>query len=340
MMIPRMRVTLALLFTVLAVFTGRLMFLQLVKPDEFAARSILNATEQQRIIPLRGRILARDGSVLADGRSAYDLHYTGGPAPEWPRLKVLLGSDAELRPPDPTKPEEVQYGAVLVWNIPDRLVPAVEERVAGNPNLYLRERVERTYPTNLAAQTVGYTAQADPTRYPGHSINDLVGVAGIEAAYEAALFGNAGQRLVEVDNRGTEVAEHVMWTASPGLDVTLTIDPQLQRLAEDVLADSLKYVNEDRARVNLPLEDQVRGAIVAVDPRNGEVLAMASAPTFDQNVFTPRPVDPEQVSAILNDAVNNPLANRAVEAYAPASTFKIVTSSTLLEEGYAGRNTK
>lgn len=340
MMIPRMRVTLALLFTVLAVFTGRLMFLQLAKSDEFAAKSILNATEQQRIIPLRGRILARDGTVLADDRIAFDLLYTGGPAPEWSRLKVLLDSDAELRPPDPSKPEEVQNGAVLVWNIPDTLVPAVEERVAGNPNLYLRERVERTYPTNLAAQTVGYTAQADPTRQPGYSVNDLVGVAGIEAAYEAALFGNAGQRLVEVDNRGTEVAEHVMWTASPGLDVTLTIDPQLQRLAEDVLADALSYVNEDRLRVNLPLEEQVRGSIVAVDPRNGEVLAMASAPTFDQNVFTHRPVNPEQVQAILNDRENNPLANRAVEAYAPASTFKIVTSSALLEYGYAGRNTK
>src|SRR5690606_8771878 len=339
MMIPRMRVTLALLFTVLAVFTGRLMFLQLVKPDEFAARSILNATEQQRIIPLRGRILARDGSVLADDRIAYDLLYTGGEAPEWPRVKVLLGSDAELRPPDPSKPEEVQSGAVLVWNIPDTLVPAVEERVAGNPNLYLRERVERTYPTNLAAQTVGYTAQADPTRQPGYSVNDLVGVMGIEAAYEAALFGTAGQRLVEVDNRGSEIAEHVMWTASPGLDVTLTIDPQLQRLAEDVLADSLSYVNEDRARVGLPLEEKVRGAIIALDPRNGEVLAMASAPSFDQNVFTHRPSNPERVAAILGDMTNVPLSNRAVEAYAPASTFKVVTSSTLLEQGYAGRNT-
>src|SRR5690606_40737234 len=64
--------------------------------------------------------------------------------------------------------------------------------------------------------------------------------------------------LVEVNNRGTEIASLVMWTASPGLDVTLTIDPQLQRLAEDVLADSLKYVNEDRLRVGLPLEETIR----------------------------------------------------------------------------------
>ncbi|HZJ10818.1 MAG TPA: penicillin-binding transpeptidase domain-containing protein, partial [Trueperaceae bacterium] len=339
MMVPRMRVTLALLFTILVVFTGRLMFLQLARSDEFTARSVLNSTEEQRILPLRGRILARDGTVLADDRIAYDLLYTGGAAPGWERLKALLGTDAELREPDPSKPEEIQNGAVLVWNIPDTLVPAVEERVAGNPNLYLRERVERTYPTNLAAQTIGYTAQADPTRHIGYSVNDLVGVMGIEAAYEAALFGSAGMREVEVDNRGTEVASFVRWTASPGLDVTLTIDPQLQRLAEDVLADSLSYVNQDRERVGLPLTETVRGSIVAIDPRNGEVLAMASAPTFDQNVFTHRPSDPEAVIEILGDTANKPLANRAVEAYPPASTFKVVTSSTLLEYGYAGRNT-
>ena len=338
-MVGRMRLMLALIFTILVVFTARLMFLQLVKTDEFTARSAQNASEQQRIIPLRGRILARDGTVLADDRVAYDLLYRGGPAPEWERLKALLGVDSALRPPDRNRPEEVQNGAVQVWNIPDTLVPAVEERVAGSANLYLRERIERTYPTNLAAQTVGYTAQADPTRNIGYSTDDLVGVAGIEASYEAALFGNAGLRLVAVDNRGTEVASQSLWSASPGLDVVLTIDPQLQRLAEDVLAGALPYVNSDRVRVGLPLEDTVRGAIVAVDPRNGEVLAMASAPTFDQNVFTHRPSDPERVEAILADRVNVPLSNRAVEAYAPASTFKVVTSSTLLEGGYATRNT-
>src|SRR5690606_16978606 len=289
--------------------------------------------------PLRGRILARDGTVLADDRVAYDLLYRGGDAPEWERLKALLGVEGDLRQPDRNRPEEVQNGAVLVWTIPDTLVPAVEERVAGSANLYLRERIERTYPTNLAAQTVGYTAQADPTRNIGYSTDDLVGVAGIEASYEAALFGNAGLRLVAVDNRGTEVAAQSLWSASPGLDVVLTIDPQLQRLAEDVLAGALPYVNSDRVRVGLPLEENVRGAIVAVDPRNGEVLAMASAPTFDQNVFTHRPSDPERVAAILDDSRNLPLTNRAVQAYAPASTFKVVTSSTLLEDGYVSRNT-
>jgi len=333
-MAARMKVVLAMMFTVLALYTVRLMYLQLVMGQEYVVRSEQNATQEQRIQPLRGRILARDGTVLADDRVAYDLLYRGGEIYDWDRLRALLGLTGEPRPPDRTKPDEVQHGAVLAWNIPDELVPAIEERVALNPNLVLRERIERTYPTNLAAQTVGYTSQADPTRNPGYSANDLVGVMGIEAAYEQVLFGAVGQRKVEVDNRGAEVAAVVQWSATPGQDVVLTLDPQVQRLAEDVLADSLTYVNQDRARVGLPLESQVRGALVALDPRTGEILAMASHPTFDQNVFTHRPSDPEQVTAILTDGTNMPLANRAVEAYAPASTFKVVTSSTLLENGY------
>ncbi len=338
-MLGRMRLLLAFLFTILAVFTGRLILLQLVRSEEYALRSIQNANEQRRIEPLRGRILARDGTVLADDRVAFDLLYTGGEAPEWPRIRALLGVTTDLRPPDRTKPEEVIYGAVVAWNIPDALVPAVEERVAGSPNLYLRERIERTYPTNLAAQVVGYTQQADPINNPGYSVNDLVGVTGIEASYEAALFGYAGSRRVEIDNRGAEIASHVLWSAQPGYDVVLTIDPQLQRLAEDVLAGSLSYVNEDRIRVGLPTQDIAKGAIIAMDPRTGEVLAMASAPTYDQNVFTHRPSDPEAVGEVLQNR-DLPLTNRSVEAYEPASTFKIVTALTMLDNGWATPSTR
>src|SRR5690606_2734484 len=125
---------------------------------------------------------------------------------------------------------------------------------------------------------VGYTQQADPVRNPGYSVNDLVGVAGLEAGLEEVLFGAAGTPQDEVDNRGNEVASHVVLHAQPGQDGGLTLDPQVQRVAEDVLASALELVNEDRARVGLPLEEQVHGALVALDPRTGEILAMASYP--------------------------------------------------------------
>src|SRR5690606_29947534 len=224
-MLARMKVLLAVIFTVLALFTVRLMYLQLVMGEEYAARSQQNATQQRRSVPLRGRILARAGTVLADDRVAYDLLYRGGDIPDWPALAALLGIEGEPRQPDRTKAEELVNGAVLAWNIPDELVPAVEERVAGTPNLYLRERIERTYPTNLAAQTVGYTQQADPVRNPGYSVNDLVGVAGPAAGRGQVLRGAPGPCPVEVATPRNEVASPAVPNAQPGAGVGLSLGP-------------------------------------------------------------------------------------------------------------------
>lgn len=337
-MTARLRLVLALMLTLLVVFTGRLMYLQLVMGAEYLAISERNFTQERRIAPLRGRILARDGTVLADNRVAYDLMYWGGEVEGWPRLAAFLGGEPVLRPPDRSRPEEAQNGAVVAWNIPDHLVPAVEERIAGQPSLYLRERIERTYPTNLAAQVVGYTSQADPVRNPGYGVDDLAGVMGIEATWEEVLYGAPGAREVNVDHRGAPLSSTVTTPAVPGTDVVLTLDPLVQRMAEDVLAGALEYVNEDRARVGLPLEEVVHGAVIALDPRTGEVLAMASSPTFDQNVFAKRPIDPTAVGAYLTDATHKPLQNRAVEAYVPASTFKVVTAMTLLDGGWVAPN--
>jgi penicillin-binding protein 2 len=332
--LPRVRLMLALMLSIMVVFVGRLMYLQIAMAEEYAYRSEQNFTQERRITPLRGRILARDGTVLADNRVAYDLMYWGGAIDGWDRLSAFLDLSDEPRPPDPSRLEERLNGAVLAWNIPDVLVPAVEERIAGQGNLYLRERIERTYPTSLAAQVIGYTSQADPDRNPGYGVDDLAGVMGIEATWEEWLYGEAGMRLVEVDPRGVTLRATVVESASPGQDVVLTLDPAVQRLAEDVLVGALRYVNEDRQRMGRPLESVVHGAMVVFDPRNGEILAMASTPTFDQNVFAKRPIDPEAVGRYLTDGVHKPLQNRAVEAFAPASTFKLVTAMALLDGGW------
>lgn len=336
----RMRLVLAVMLTVLVIFTGRLMYLQLAMAEAYVARSEQNFTQERRIAPLRGRVLARDGTVLADNRVAYDLMYWGGDVDGWDRLAAFLGLVGEPRAPDPNRLEERLHGAAIAWNIPDELVPAVEERIAGQANLYLRERIERTYPTNLAAQVVGYTSQADPERNPGYGVDDLAGVSGIEATWEAVLYGAPGVRRVQVDHRGAPLRSEVVTPATPGQDVVLTIDPVVQRLAEDVLAGALAYVNADRDRVGLPREEVVHGAFVALDPRSGEILAMASTPTYDQNVFAKRPIDPNAVAAILLDNAHRPLQNRAVEAYPPASTFKMVTSMALLEGGWITPNSR
>jgi penicillin-binding protein 2 len=339
-MTGRIRVALAIMLTVLVVFTARLMYLQLVMAQEYEALSTQNFMLEERISPLRGRILARDGTVLADNRIAYDLMYHGGPIENWERLAYLLNLEEQPRQPDPARRGEMENGVVVAWNVPDRLVPALEELLAGQGRLYLRERIERTYPTNLAAQVVGYTTLADPVRFPGYATDELVGVMGIEAGLERDLFGAAGAKLVEVDNRRSVLQERELVPAQPGRDVVLTIDPQVNRWAEETLAGALPYINSERTRWGLERADTVRGALLALDPRTGEILAMASAPTFDQNTFTRRPSDPDEVNLVLGDSVNLPLQNRAVQAYPPASIFKVLTSSTLLEKGYttpAGR---
>lgn len=332
-MMTRLRVLLALIFTVMVLFTARLMYLQVVMAEALSLQSDQNARIEKRTTPLRGRILARDGTVLADNRIAYDLMYWGGEIENWRRLAYLLNLSDPPASPDYSDLEQAQFGAVAAYNVPDDLVPAVEELVAGQTNLYLRERVERTYPTNLAAQVVGYTTEAKG-RFEGYALDDLVGVMGIEASFQEDLFGEPGKTEVQVDNHGVVLDTKVTKPVQPGKDLVLTIDPNVQRMAEDALAGALTYVNEQRKARGLPLESLVRGAMIAMNPETGEILAMASSPTFDQNVFTKRPSDRAKVEAVLSDTKNLPMSNRAVETYPPASTFKLVTSSTLIEDGF------
>ena len=287
-MMTRLRVLLALIFTVLVLFTARLMYLQVVMANELSVQSDQNVRVVKRITPLRGRILAGDGTVLADNRIAYDLMYWGGEIRNWQRLAYLLKLKGEPTPPDRSDLEQAQFGAVAAYNVPDDLVPAVEELVAGQSNLYLRERVERTYPTNLAAQVVGYTAEAKG-RFPGYALDDLVGVMGVEASFQDELFGEPGTTEVQVDNHGVVLDSAITKPVQPGKDLVLTLDPKVQRMAEDALAGALGYVNEQREGRGLPLETVVRGAMIAMNPKTGEILAMASNPSFDQNVFTNGP---------------------------------------------------
>src|SRR5699024_9127129 len=109
-------------------------------------------------------------------------------------------------------------------------------------------------------------------------------------------------KLIEMDNRRALLRERTLVPAQPGDDLLLTLDPQLQRYAEDVIAGAVATVNAERDRWGHPHISTVRGSLLAIEPRSGEILAMASLPSFDQNVFTRRPSDPEAVTAILNDS--------------------------------------
>ena len=342
----RIRFFLALILTILVIFSGRLLYLQFFSNNDWRLASDENRLDVIHIAPLRGRILASDGTVLADSRIAIDLLYTGGDIESWQRIASLLELESYPENPDLSDSRERRDGKVIVWNIDRELIPALEELLIdqpiattgdfrGEPSLYLRKRIERFYPEDIAPHVLGYTTEADPERFEGYQLG-LVGLNGVEQSSQILLYGEAGRETVERNNmrRLIRTIPFTKIEAVPGEDVTLSIDPRLQRYAEEVLEEALQYVNAEKERKGLELEEVSRGALIAMNPHTGAILALASYPDFDPNVFTRKPSESEEISRLLNDNQNFPLLNRAVSAYPPASTFKLMSSLVLLENGF------
>ena len=296
--------------------------LQVLEHEKYALRSQGNYLKTERIPAPRGRILDRKGRVIAQDRLVVDLVYEGGEVAFKERLLPLLGLK-EL-PPGP---------AVLKAGVPEHLLPTLAELTAGQKNLKLVERIERTYPNPISGPVLGYVLRANAEQVKrGYHPEEEVGQAGLEAALEPHLRGKAGVRAVEVNVRGERLRETILEEPTPGKDIVLTLDLDLQKAAERALEEALSDINEGRRLHGLPPAPRVKGAIVALDPTTGEVLAMASAPSFDPSLFARRPV-PKEVQALLQDK-DLPLLNRAVQPYTPGSTFKLATGYALLEEGY------
>jgi penicillin-binding protein 2 len=189
------------------------------------------------------------------------------------------------------------------------------------PELETIDVERRLYPRDgFAAHLIGYVGEVseemlNDTRYAVYSPGDIVGKAGVEQTYDQLLRGQDGSRDVIVDSHGREVGYLRTQHAKPGQDLKLTIDIDLQRTAELALGDA-------------------SGAVVAMDPRNGEILAMVSHPSYDPNAFAVRINRTDWNQLITNP--NHPLMNKAIQdQLAPGSTFKIIMSAAGLQEGVA-----
>lgn len=309
---------------VLAIFILRLFQLQVIEYSTYSTQSEGNAKKPEVVLAPRGVVTDRNGEIIAENRLARDLWYEGGKVLFKERIVALLGMESF--------PEQGSHSDSVYANVPDELVPPLMELLAGQPNLKLVERIERYYPNPISGPVIGYVRRANAGEVErGYDPRDLVGAAGLERALEPVLQGKDGLRLVEVDAHGERVREELVREPVSGRPVRLTIDLELQRTAEKALVEAIEDLNLGRRRLGQPEESFTRGAIVALEPSTGAVLAMASVPSFDPNLFARGPVSRE-VTRLMNDPAL-PLLNRAVEPFTPGSIYKLLTSSALLESG-------
>ena len=288
---------------------------------------------------MRGEIRASDGRLLVSSRDAVALVYKGGPVRYLEHIAKLAGLSLPLPQPDPKLGEVVlkrtcRQGEFWRWR----------SGFPGRRNLELQYRVQRFYPTDLAGNLLGYMEPAnaddlkpaeDGTPSP-YDPNDLVPQAGLEAGLESYLRGKPGERLQEMDARGRVVRERVVRPAERGHTVTLTINPKLQSVAEQAILEAKDDINKRNARNGIAPVDKARGAIVAMNPKTGQILALAVGPKYDPNWLSSSPRDPRGVAA-FKDTKYLPMWNRAVKIFEPGSTFKLVTASALLEAGFGNR---
>ena len=305
--------------------------LQIKSPEIYNERAERNRIKSLPIVAPRGRILDRDGRVIVDNHSTWSLILSReNLKPEHVRE---IADGLHLDYDDLTKKlnrfrGRPKYEPII---IKEELSPAdlafVESHRDADtfPEMELIESQRRLYPQNgILAHVVGYTgeiseSELDNADYAKYNQGQIIGKTGIEKQYNDWLMGTDGERQSVVDNMGKEREVLGIKPAVPGKNLQLTIDLDLQVVAE------------------LALEGK-RGALVALDPRNGEVLAMASRPSFDPNKFAVR-IKSADWKELTGDP-GNPLLARAIQAqFAPGSTFKPIVALAGLETGSIDEDT-
>ncbi len=317
----RARVMVASLFVLVAfgLLFIRLVYLQLWRYQELNAQAESNRTAIVPIVPNRGVIMDRNGIVLATNYSAYTFEITPSKLVE--PLDVVIDKLSELidiQGRDKRRFRKLREESKSFESVPIRTRLSDEEvaRFAAQryrfPGVEIRARLFRNYPYNeLASHVIGYIGrinqaekekledQEDAGNYRG---TDYIGKLGVEQSYERQLHGITGVHEMETSAGGHAVRRLRSSPATPGNTVVLSIDIKLQQLVEEMFG----------AR---------RGALVAIDPSNGEVLAFVSKPTFDPNLFV-EGIDTENWQK-LNQSLDKPLLNRALRGtYPPGSTYK------------------
>lgn len=340
----------------------RLWFLQVLSVDSFRKLADQNFVRVVPKLAARGRILDRNGQVLVDNRQSLvvtvdrsavsttdaskKLHLTPRGTVTLNNLSQLLGVPVATLV---DKMQTTQVGpltpAPVATDVTKDQVVYLEEHQDQFPGVSYVQEPLRDYPSgSLAAHALGTvgvypvattSGGSDPSRYKGYSPGTVIGRSGIEYAYEKYLHGTDGFTKYQVDASGNVRGILGTQDPTPGDDVVTTIDKNIQTLAEASLADGLAKARTIYDKVSNKDYVAPAGGVVVMDPNNGQIIAMASSPTYDPTQFAVG-LSSAQYAAEFQNNPAQPLIDRVIQAqYPPGSTFKVVTAAAAMTEGFA-----
>ncbi len=313
---------------ILVVLVLGLWNLQVLGAENYRSLAEANRIRKIPVLAPRGRIFDREGRLLVDNYSSTSCFLLRDQVKD-PALELPLIAEGLHLPIEQIEGTLRRFAASPKYQpipLKQDITPDEQAFIEAHrnelPELETLEEQRRLYPRDgFAAHLIGYVGEvseqmlANDSRYAAYDPGDVVGRSGVEATYDSLLRGEDGYREVNVNSHGKELGRIGEKLARPGQDLKLTIDLDLQQVAEQALEGK-------------------NGAIVAMDPHTGEVLAMVSRPTFDPNQFSVR-LTQSYWSSILNNP-DHPLLNKAIQAQlAPGSTFKIIMSVAGLQENAA-----
>lgn len=319
----------ACMFIAFIVLAGRMIYLQVIKREHFHTLAEANRISVVPITPNRGLILDRNGEVLVANYSAYTLEVTPSLVKNLDAAFDSVNSVVEIHARDRRRFKRLLEETKNFESLPIRTRLTEEEvaRFAANryrfPGFEINARPFRNYPLGeIASHALGHIGRITDADLVRIEVADLssnykgtnhIGKLGIEGSYEKELHGTTGAEQVEIDAAGRAIRSLARTPPVAGNNLRLTLDIKLQKVAEEAFGE-------------------FRGALVAMDPNNGEVLALVSKPGFDPNLFVDG-IDPQSWDA-LNNSLDKPLNNRALKGqYSPGSTVKPFMALAALDSG-------
>jgi penicillin-binding protein 2 len=331
-----LHILVVLLFGILTI---QLVRMQVFQGDDYQAQAENNRLRETQVLPMRGLIYDRNRTLLVENVANYSAVIVPADLPAKEEAAVFAHLESLLGIPAQEIAQQVRenredgnpYEATVIKDELDRDTSLILEGLTPYlPGVDLKVEARRNYLFgDLTAHILGYVGRISAEEYAaskdeGYILNDQLGKTGIELVYEDLLRGKPGTKLLEVDASGRQQDVLDSRASQPGQNVVLTIDTELQQRTADILREFMG--TSDNA------------AAVVMDVRTGEVLAMVSLPTYDNNLFS-KTLSQEELDALMGEP-GKPLVNHATaEMYAPGSTFKPVTGLAALQEGVATTST-